>query len=158
MDIGIQWDNTQGQGDFGFASGDLLTTSGIGDLESAVAISLFTDKRCPDSYQPLDQDRKGWWGDTFQTTAIGSHLWLLERGIKSGETQLLLQARDYAKAALQWLIDDGIVQSVAVRTFWLTPTAIGIDVTVTEPQQTTNKQFRFSWCWQTPGVPITVTP
>jgi phage gp46-like protein len=157
MDVGISWDNLQGQGDWNFASGDLFTTSGIGDLETAVATSLFTDKRCPDSYQPLDKDRKGWWGDTFQITPVGSHLWLLERGIKSGETQLLLQARDYANEALQWMIDDGIVDSVSVRTYWLARTAIGIDVTLTEPQQIAGKVFRFSWCWSS-GTPISISP
>lgn len=157
MDIGITWDNTQGQGDWGFTNSDLLTTSGIGDLETAVAISLFTDMRCPDSYTPLDNDRKGWWGDTFQVTPIGSLLWTLEKGVKSGETQLLLQARDYAKQALQWLIDDGVVDAVSVRTFWLTRNAIGIDVTVTEPTQIAGKTFRFSWAWQS-GTTISITP
>lgn len=147
-DIGIFWNNNIGYGDLQFANGDLLTTTGIGDLANAITISLFTDKRCPESFTPWDGNRRGWWNDTYSDDALGSQLWMLDRAKKVGEQPLLLQARDYAKQALQWLLDDGIAVTVDVRTSWQTPTMIRIDIMVTEPQQTAGKQYSYSWAWR----------
>lgn len=147
-DVLIRWDNTQGFADWAYSSGDLQTTTGIGDLENAVALSLFTDARCPDSFVPWDGDRRGWWADSYTDTPLGSTLWMLYRAKKTGTTQLLLQARDAAKNALQWLQDGGIVDTITVRTYWLDATSIGIDVSLTEPQQSTTKVYSYSWSWR----------
>jgi phage gp46-like protein len=148
-DIAINWHNSEGgYGDFEFADNDLLVTSGIGDLGNAITISLFTDARCPASFTTWDGDRRGWWNDSYTTTPLGSQLWLLDRAKKTGELPLLLAARDYAKAALQWLLDDGIASAVDVRTSWQTSTMIRIDIVVTQPQQTAGKQYSYSWAWK----------
>lgn len=86
-------------------------------LRTAVIISLFTDARADDDDTLPDgsSDRRGWWADTWPSVegdATGSHLWLLAR-----EKQLpavLTRAQRYARAALQWLIDDGIASDVTV--------------------------------------------
>lgn len=86
-------------------------------LRTAVVVSLFTDARAGDDDRLPDggADRRGWWADTwpeFEGDNTGSHLWLLAR-----EKQLPLvleRARRYARAALQWLIDDGIAAEVSV--------------------------------------------
>lgn len=92
-------------------------------LQSAVIISLFTDRRAEASDLPAGasgHDRRGWWGDSFaevEGDRIGSRLWLLAREKQTQAT--LLKARDYGREALQWLLDDGIAQGVLVSTSWL---------------------------------------
>lgn len=85
-------------------------------LVRAVMISLFTWRRAnPDDDLPGDL-RQGWWGDAFPPVAndrIGSRLWLLSRAKLLPETAA--KAREYAREALQWLVDDGVAARVDVE-------------------------------------------
>ncbi|MFA5981731.1 MAG: phage GP46 family protein [Pseudomonas sp.] len=77
-------------------------------LTRAVLISLFTWRRAAPDDAVEDDERFGWWGDSFPAVAddrIGSRLWLLRRVKLTRQTQL--DAEFYAREALQWLIDDG---------------------------------------------------
>lgn len=89
------------------------------DLKSAltrsVLVSLFTWRRAADDDVLDDEERFGWWGDSFPTVAddrIGSRLWLLRRVKLTRQTQL--DAEFYARQALQWLIDDGHCRAIEV--------------------------------------------
>ena len=118
-DIRIAWDTDLQEGDFIFddSIGDLESDEG---LETAVFISIFTDKRAkvddvlPDSSNP---DRRGWWGDLalpdVEGDQIGSRLWLLSRA-KTVEN-ILVRAKEYVEESLQWLIDDGVVVKIEVE-------------------------------------------
>jgi phage gp46-like protein len=92
-------------------------------LQTAVILSLFTDRRAADDDLPTSaqpEDRRGWWGDSFADVAgdqIGSRLWLLAREKQTQAT--LLKARDFAREALAWLVDDGVARSVSVETSWM---------------------------------------
>lgn len=91
-------------------------------LETAVVISLFTDRRA----QPGDAlpqfahvgglpDRRGWWGDSFAEVPgdrIGSRRWLLYREKLTPAT--VARLIEYDREALQWLIDDGIARAVNI--------------------------------------------
>lgn len=83
-------------------------------LERLVAISLFTDARADaDDALPVDGESvRGFWavedGDNF-----GSKLWLLERVKNTAENRA--KAIDYANEALQWMVDDGFADAVAVE-------------------------------------------
>ncbi len=85
-------------------------------LDSAIIISLFTDARA----LPTDEysgDPRGYWADALTVTGetpvrLGSRLWLLRREKQIPAT--LRRAEQYAREALQWLIDDGIAQSIAI--------------------------------------------
>ena len=86
-------------------------------LTRAVLISLFTWRRAADDDALDDDQRYGWWGDSFPSVAddrIGSRLWLLRRVKLSRQTQL--DAEFYAREALQWLIDDGHCNAVEIMT------------------------------------------
>jgi phage gp46-like protein len=115
-DIKIRYDSDTMEGDINFLLGDLERENG---LESAVLISLFTDRRARDD-DPLDDidDKRGWWGDLtvteFDNDEIGSKLWLLDRS-KTTQENLNL-ARDYITKALQWMIDDGVAVKIDVET------------------------------------------
>lgn len=91
-------------------------------LETAVVISLFTDRRALPG-DPLPQnaqvagtpDRRGWWGDGFAAVPgdrIGSRRWLLHREKLTPST--VARLIEYDREALQWLIDDGIARAVNV--------------------------------------------
>ena len=90
-----------------------------GNFEEAllrvVIISLFTWRRAgPDD--PLDdEERYGWWGDSYPSVAndrIGSRLWLLRRVKLTAQTRS--DAEYYAREALQWLLDDEQVSDIAI--------------------------------------------
>lgn len=118
-DIRVSFDTSLLQGDFLFDSDlqDLESESGI---ESAVIVSLFTDRRAEDDDilpDPQSTDRRGWWGDlTADITGdqIGSRLWLLSRE-KTLES-VLIRAKEYAEESLQWMLDDNIVEKIEVET------------------------------------------
>ena len=86
-------------------------------LIRAVVISLFTWRRAAPDDAVDDDERFGWWGDSFPSVAddrIGSRLWLLRRVKLTRQTQG--DAEFYARQALQWLIDDGHVSAIDIRT------------------------------------------
>ena len=92
-------------------------------LERAVIISLLTWRRAEPSDPVDDANRQGWWGDSYPDHAsdrTGSRLWLLRR--RSLTQQTIRDAQRYAEDALRWLVEDGIVTTVAV-----TVTRAGVD-------------------------------
>lgn len=91
------------------------------DLESALrrsaVISLFTWRRAGPDDPVDDAELYGWWGDSFPSQAddrIGSRLYLLRR--RTITPQTIRDAQDYAREALQWLLDDGQVTAVVITT------------------------------------------
>jgi len=147
MDIRISPSALTKYFDCGLDGADLATDSG---LETAVVISLFTDRRAEDTDQIPDgtADRRGWWGDSFADDGgdrIGSRLWLLGR-----EKQLpsvAKRAETYAKEALQWLIDDGISSRVTVVAEFVRTGVLGLSVEILRPVGTP-LTFRFSNLWE----------
>lgn len=84
-------------------------------LRRAIIISLFTDARArPDDPLPggKGSDLRGWWNDALETRPLGSRLWLLHREKVIPET--LRRVEDYAREALQWLIDDAFFEAMEV--------------------------------------------
>jgi phage gp46-like protein len=77
------------------------------DIETAVIASLFTWRRA----RPEDRSSEpyGWWAEDF-----GSRLYLLQR--RTMTAGLEDEARGYIEEALQWLVDQSVVSSIAVRT------------------------------------------
>ncbi|KGF71152.1 hypothetical protein LL06_00700 [Hoeflea sp. BAL378] len=80
-------------------------------LATAILICLMTDARAePTELRDGDVNR-GWPGDSFDRdadeSALGSKLWLLRRRVLTADVEIL--ASDYARAALQTLIDQGAV-------------------------------------------------
>lgn len=81
----------------------------------AAVISLLTWRRA-DAGDVLDDDQRyGWWGDSFPTQAddrIGSRLWQLRRRSLTADTER--DAVAFAREALAWMLDDGRVSAVTV--------------------------------------------
>ncbi len=117
-------------------------------LETAVILSLFTDRRAEaDDPLPAGDDRRGWWADAFPSVTgdlVGSRLWLLHREKQTPQT--LTRARDYAIEALQWLVDDGIAAGVEVDAVVVRTGVLGLTI---EVQRTAGPaaRYRFENFW-----------
>jgi phage gp46-like protein len=119
-------------------------------LETAILISLFTDRRANlDELEEADADPRGWWADGLSTVdgdETGSKLWLLERAKATTET--LERAREFAEESLQWLVDDGVAEAFTVTTEYQPDGSSGkrlaIEVLVERPHGETGK-YKFLW-------------
>jgi phage gp46-like protein len=103
-------------------------------LRRAVEISLFTWRRANTSDRADDDERFGWWGDSYPLVAndrIGSRLWLLRR--RKLTTETIGAAVMYAQEALKWLIDDGHVADVQVLTQRAGHSRLNLGVVLTLP-------------------------
>ncbi|HHR4052806.1 TPA: phage GP46 family protein [Salmonella enterica] len=106
-DIAIVWRN--GHGSLALNGPDLLTDHSI---ETAVIISLFTDRRAQPSDDIPDgtSDRRGWWADSFRKRPVGSRLWLLSR--EKTVQSVVERTAAYADEALAWMKSAKLVKSV----------------------------------------------
>lgn len=130
--------------DISLSNSDFQTDGG---LRTAILISLFTDRRVSSNEVPdAGASKRGWWGDLFPTSQgdqIGSRLWLLQREKRTVET--LNKAEEYSREALQWMLDDGVAESVDANASYNGSGALIIQILVTRPSG--NKTFRFVTNW-----------
>ncbi len=141
-DIALEWDQTLGAADFGIEEDDLVSDGG---LETAVLLSLFTDRQLdPGEVLPDGEtDRRGWWADTA-TDRIGSRLWLLARSKDTPQVRAL--AEQYAREALAWMIEDRVCDVIDVRAVIPRVGILGLEITIHRPTSDPVK-FRFNHTW-----------
>lgn len=92
-------------------------------INRLVEISLFSWRRAETDDLIDDDERYGWWGDSYPAVSnqkIGSRLWLLRRRTLSQDT--IIDAEHYINEALQWMIDDQLITSFDVKL-----TRVGLD-------------------------------
>jgi len=119
--------------DIAIDGADLATDGG---LQTAVTMSLFTDRRAePDDDIPDgSDDRRGFWGDAWpdvEGDQWGSRLWLLSR--EKDLARVYQLAQQYAEEALAWMIEDGVARAVRVTTERLRSGVMGIPVEIEKP-------------------------
>lgn len=138
------WVPALGRGDW-LLNGAQLAAGG--DLQTAVLISLFSDRVAnPDDVIPDGSgDPRGWVGDLGQDYPIGSRLWLLSRAKQTGET--LARAQDYIAEALQWLIDDGAVAKFDILVEWTRASQLRANV-IAYKTDGTNTALNFLSVWK----------
>lgn len=133
-DIATIFDGDLLQGDLALDGASLAEDAG---LTTAVVLSLFSDSRALDidELPPGETDRRGWWGDIVPPAGVepgddrfGSRLWLLAREKQTNET--LNRARGYATEALQWLVEDGIAESVDVDSEWFATGVLALEIRI----------------------------
>ena len=123
-DISIAVNDQTFAGDLQLAGGDLAQGD---ELVTSMYVSLFTSR--------------GWWADAYEPDQIGSDLLTLRR---SKRTQVTLnKARDYARACLAWLIEDGIARAVNVVTEWQGE-RLAIGITLVQPR---GQVTRYAFVW-----------
>ena len=133
--------------DIALSGPDLATDSG---LKTAVIVSLFTDRlAAEDDSLPGDpEDRRGWWADAFpyvEGDKTGSRLWLLSR---EKQTQAVVtRAVEYAREALQWLLDDGLASKVDVAGSIPKAGMLGLEIEIKRPEGPTI-EYRFTNIWE----------
>ncbi|TPG53276.1 hypothetical protein EAH89_17310 [Roseomonas nepalensis] len=143
--VAIAWDNQTGRGDWARdAAGQLAPGD---DLETAVWMSLFTDRRAGPDDVVTDgtDDCRGWWADAYSEKPLGSRLWLLDRAKHLPETLRL--AETYAREALAWLIEDDVAARVDVTAEWAGPTFLVLRPVIVH-RDGRRADLRFDWAWQ----------
>ena len=84
-------------------------------FDTAIQMSLLTDKRADASEVVQPELRRGWWGNLLnenQDYEIGSKLWLLFQARKT--TDNLNKAIDFTRECFDWMVEDGYTQAVNV--------------------------------------------
>jgi len=121
----------------------LLTTGN--DLQTAIIISLFTDRlaRRDDSHD--GSDRRGWWGDSDSESQLGSRLWLIRR--EKLTTRVAIKAEEYAKEALAWLKNDGVVSEIMITAHIILPSRLNLIIRYLPPDGDW-QECPFFWIWE----------
>jgi phage gp46-like protein len=159
-DILTTWDPRALTGDWVLAGSDLASGR---DLETAVVLSLFTDRLAladdplPD---PGDSDRRGWWADWNAADPVlgdigplGSRLWLLSREKQLNSVRL--RAEDYTREALAWIIEDEVADDIAIAAEWNEQTPGRLDISVVIQRDGAQLlSRRFSWAWAQNMQPV----
>lgn len=146
MDITLTPEFVDGWPTFDISVADGALVEGA-DLRNAVVLSLFCDRRAEDddALPDVTGSRRGWWGDALTGRRIGSRLWLLSREKQLRE--VVNRAREYAQEALQWLIDDGVVDDLVVEAEIVAAGMLGLAVRIFRPGENP-EIYRYSYLWQ----------
>ncbi|MEL5644722.1 phage GP46 family protein [Serratia bockelmannii] len=142
-DISSFWDIERLVAEWREGRGDLINGD---DLQTAMIISLFTDRVARDDDDIDGEDRRGWWGDMGEDHKIGSRLWLLRR--QKLTQDVAQKAEDYAREALQWLISDGVVSSFTIATQIVYPRRLNMVIRYQRPGNGDRTDMRFFWVWE----------
>jgi phage gp46-like protein len=127
--IRLEYDNLDQICDLPQVAGRIDTDEGF---ETAVLISLFTDAPAEDGdYLPNPELKGGWWGDSYpdiEGDKMGSRLWIVTKGKLTADANR--KAEKYAERALQWMIDDGVAQTVQASSTFLVDGGKKIGITL----------------------------
>lgn len=142
---------TEFGGDLVISGLDLARDDG---LETAVIISLFTDRRATSEQIPPElpqEDLRGYWGDLTEGTdaasVTGSLLWLLAREKQLPAT--LSRAEQYCREALQWMVDDLIATRVEASAEYVGREIMLLTVDIFRPAGgVVRYQYNYEWSTQ----------
>ncbi len=141
--IKVTW--TQHGVDYPLNEAGLIEDEG---LSSMVLLCLFTDARAlaSDALPYENSDRRGWPGDSFAAFNWGSRLWLLSREKITSST--LNRAKDYAREALQPLIDFKLIKASNVSAKRVSRNAVALTIEVIKPDNSIDN-YAALLTWQT---------
>jgi phage gp46-like protein len=103
---------SSGYYDIDFGRGEIIGAEG---MDTAIIMSLFTNKRADESEVANPIDRGGNIMDELNNDPnfeIGSKLWLLRQSRANQDT--LNRAESYINECLQWMIEDNIAKNISV--------------------------------------------
>lgn len=106
--------NENGLFEISSQGGDFDTVDGF---ETAILVSLFTNSRRDESDISNPLARGGWignWRTAKKQRELGGLCWTVEH--ERLTANVLNIAREYAKNALNWMIEDGLCRNVEVET------------------------------------------
>lgn len=138
---------TENGGELVLSGFDLARDDG---LETAVIISLFTDRRASAEQIPVElpqDDLRGYWGDISNATTsnqTGSLLWLLAR--EKQLPQVLGRAQQYCREALAWMVEDLVATRVEVAAEFVAQGWMLILIDIFRPTGSPVR-YRFNYEW-----------
>lgn len=113
------------------AAADAIDASRDHDFETAVLLSLYTDRRVEASEVPDGVDRGGWWGASFPKVdgdIEGSRFWLLFAYGGSANEENRRRSEEYATEALSWMIEDSIAEEIEPTAFIVASDLIEVSI------------------------------
>jgi len=143
MDIALRYDPAATFFDLAMEDGDLATDKG---LETAVMLSLYTDRRAEedDTLPDGTNDRRGYWADAYNDRPHGSRLWLLDR--EKELDNVPRRAEEYAREALEWLIDDEVASEVIAEAANVRRGVLQLRIEIRRGDQSSlERQFEYVW-------------
>jgi len=119
-------------------------------FDSAIVVSLFSDRRANEAEVSESSRRRGWIGNEYTPGfEMGSKLWIFEQ---SRLTRTVIgELENAARAALQWLVDEGFAVSIGeitARPFGNGGLALEVEIFRT----TSIVTRRYFELWQNTGV------
>lgn len=114
--------------------------AGAGGFETAIPLTLLTDVRAEPFQLQNASKRRGWAGDLITRAsnfALGSQLWIFEQAKNTAVTRSLI--RSYARAAMQWFVDNGFVADVGVGQIGSTSSSATIPLIFTSLENVVTK-------------------
>ncbi len=147
-ELSFKFDKDKNFADIQIVGGDFLLGD---DLETAIGLSLFTDRRATSAeikeFQSgiTDrQSRRGYWANTFRSIDQGSGLWLLSRSKRQEITRSRAEA--LALESLQWILSDDIAEAVDVVATLSGASGLDIQVRILKPSgEDLNFKYQFVW-------------
>jgi len=131
----------------GFTDGDLAKEDGF---DTAINLSLFTDKRASEDRISDPSKRRGWLGNVaspVEGRQLGSLLWLINQRKLIPETRN--DAISYCTDALNWIVEDGFAKSVTT-TGEIIP-RLGIELKITIVPNTGDELVYYRRLWELTG-------
>lgn len=118
-------------------------------LETAITISLFSDRRANDD-DPLpdnSNDKRGWWADDLLNDGdfIGSRRWLLRRSKLTDENMRRLE--EYDSEGLNWMIIDGVASNIVIVVQRIDMNTILETITIERPEGSP-QSFKYYFNWE----------
>lgn len=132
-----------GSFDFTIKNGDF---EGVEGFDTAIDMSLFTDRRATPDKVFKPELRRGWMGDTESPVngrEIGSWLWLLNQRRLTQDT--LNEAISFARDALNWFVEDGVAKDIAVAGVIVPRGGIALTITITALDGRVDTHYRPLW-------------
>lgn len=124
--------NTEDGGEIIFERGQPEMDAG---LETAVYLSLFSSP--------------GWWGNAISEKAaqLGSDLESIQSRTLSNQTRL--DAEEYARKALAWMVSEGVAASVRVVASIPRADLLGLTITIEQPSgSVVTLRYQINWAAQ----------
>lgn len=126
--------------DLAFENGDLQLGK---SLENSVIVSIGSDSRIAEKKFSGKLADDGWWGEpSFENDLWGSRLFTILKRKKDGNALLL--AEQYVKKSLQWMIDDGVVESVDVDVGFDNASLL-LNISLSKKSEKETFKYEFAW-------------
>ena len=127
--------------------GDIETED---SLDTAILVSLFSDRRVSESEQPNEHKRRGWIGnESTPGIQMGSRVWVYEQARITNTT--LSGISNAASDCLQWMVDQGIASKVSASAV-STSIGVSLNVYITRPTSEVEQRYYDLWNNTATGV------